>query len=407
MNFGGEVGHPLNSACLKVFLSDLCDSAVSPFEIEKTAAYVQQSGVSEATTSRVPVVAVSMGDPGSIAPEVLVKALADASLRERAKFHVHGIAACLEAAAARAGIEPFWSRASAEAGFGVPGNVVVFERPLPQGRSDGVFPAQPDMFSGELSFRFVEDAIADAQLGEGDPRRADAICTGPINKQAWALAGHSKYPGHTELLKDRFHAEKVAMFFHVPPLEAEESAGRPVYVPFNVILATVHIPLMKVRGTLTIGRLFEVIKIGHEGCVRLGLEKPRIAVCGLNPHAGEGGLLGDEEERFVTPAIEVACESGLDVQGPYPGDTVFNAAAAGKFDLVVAMYHDQGLIPVKLLARDRAVNCTLGLPVIRTSPDHGTAFDIAGKNVADPGSMRSALELAVRMARTGRNGQPA
>lgn len=130
----------------------------------------------------------------------------------------------------------------------------------------------------------------------------------------------------------------------------------------------------------------------------LGVARPRVAVCGLNPHAGEGGLMGDEEERLIGPAIEHARNAGIDASGPFPGDTIFNAALSGKYDLVVAMYHDQGLIPVKLLSRDESVNMTIGLPIIRTSPDHGTAFDIAGRGLADPGSMRAALTLAAEAA---------
>jgi 4-hydroxythreonine-4-phosphate dehydrogenase len=162
----------------------------------------------------------------------------------------------------------------------------------------------------------------------------------------------------------------------------------------RVVLATVHLPLMDIRNALTIGRVFDAIDLGVEGCRQVGIERPRVAVCGLNPHAGEGGLLGDEEERLIRPAIGHAVEAGMDVKGPFPADTVFGAAVAGRFDLVVAMYHDQGLIPVKLIARDETVNMTVGLPIVRTSPDHGTAFDIAGKGIADAGSMKASLLLA-------------
>jgi 4-hydroxythreonine-4-phosphate dehydrogenase len=142
----------------------------------------------------------------------------------------------------------------------------------------------------------------------------------------------------------------------------------------------------------------EPIALGHEFCQQLGIARPKIAVCGLNPHAGENGLFGDEEIRVIKPAIDMARATGIDVHGPFPGDTIFIAAAAGNWDLVVAMYHDQGLIPVKLLGWDKAVNVTLGLPIVRTSPDHGTAFDIAGKSQASEGSMRAAIDLAVLLA---------
>ena len=151
---------------------------------------------------------------------------------------------------------------------------------------------------------------------------------------------------------------------------------------------------MEVRNLLTIGAVFDPIDLGHAACVQLGVARPRIAVCGLNPHAGEGGQFGDEESRVIGPAIEMARAAGMDVHGPFPADTIFKPAVEGKWDLVVAMYHDQGLIPVKMLAFDEAVNVTLGLPLIRTSPDHGTAFDLVGKNAAHPGSMKQAIRLA-------------
>jgi 4-hydroxythreonine-4-phosphate dehydrogenase len=169
--------------------------------------------------------------------------------------------------------------------------------------------------------------------------------------------------------------------------------------PFRVVLATVHIPLNGLWGRLNIGAVFQPIELMHETLVNwFDIEKPRIGVAGLNPHASENGQFGDEEERLITPAINMAREQGIDVSGPYPPDTIFIRAKQGAFDAVVAMYHDQGLIPVKLLAFDQAVNCTIGLPIIRTSPDHGTAFDIVGRNKANPGSMRAAITLAIDMA---------
>ncbi len=193
-----------------------------------------------------------------------------------------------------------------------------------------------------------------------------------------------KWPGHTELFAARCKATRHTMLFESPRL--------------RVALATAHVPLMDIRNMLTIGRVFDPIDLGYNYCRQLGIEKPKIAVCGLNPHAGEHGLFGDEEERVIAPAIEIARRNGIDVRGPFPGDTIFIDAAAGKWDLVVAMYHDQGLIPVKLLGFDRAVNVTIGLSMVRTSPDHGTAFDIASKNTASPNSMKAAIELAVKLA---------
>jgi 4-hydroxythreonine-4-phosphate dehydrogenase len=158
---------------------------------------------------------------------------------------------------------------------------------------------------------------------------------------------------------------------------------------------------MAVGDALTIGKVLDAIVLGAEQCRAMGVERPRVAVCGLNPHAGEHGLLGDEDERVISPAIRLAREQGVDARGPLPGDTVFIAAARGDYDLVVAMYHDQGLIPVKLLGWEEAVNLTVGLAIPRTSPDHGTAFDIAGRGVADARSMRAAITLALRLAQPG------
>lgn len=336
-----------------------------------------------------PTIAVSMGDPAGIGPEVLVKALAETGLRRSARFIVHGLSEPLLSAAERAGIHPFWWRVRAgsplletASGHDV---VLVDHTELAQelGYRDSGRP-QASRASGALSFRFVDDAIA-ASLGriEGHPR-ADAIVTAPISKHAWALAGYSRWPGHTELLAERFNAARSRMMFVAPKL--------------RVILVTAHVPLGEVGSGLTIGRVFDTIDLGHEACLALGIRRPRIAVAGLNPHAGEEGLLGDDEKRIISPAIAHAQRNGIVVEGPLPGDTVFNAALKGRFDLVVAMYHDQGLIPVKLLAFDSAVNVTTGLPVWRTSPDHGTAYDIAGQNRADCGSMKESLRLAVRLA---------
>jgi 4-hydroxythreonine-4-phosphate dehydrogenase len=169
--------------------------------------------------------------------------------------------------------------------------------------------------------------------------------------------------------------------------------------PLKVVLATVHIPLMGLWGRLNIGAVFQPIELLHQAMVEwFDNPKPKIAVCGVNPHASENGQFGDEEERIISPAILMARDQGIDVSGPHPPDTIFLAARDGKYDAVVAMYHDQGLIPVKLLAFDQAVNLTLGLPIVRTSPDHGTAFDIVGRNRANPGSMRAAIELAIDLA---------
>lgn len=332
--------------------------------------------------------ALSMGDPLGIGPEVVVKALSDSDLRARARFVIFGMSGAMHLAAERAGIEPFWWRVRAGSDAtregGSCGVLLIdytgkskVDADLSRRSSEG----RATKEGGLASFRFVEDAIAATKLTEADPLRADGIVTAPICKEAWAMAGKGKYPGHTELLQTRFGATRVRMMFVAPQL--------------RTILATAHLPLMDIRDVLTIGRVFDTIDLGAKACRMLGVERPRIAVCGLNPHAGERGLLGDEEERIIAPAIRLAREQSMDVRGPFPGDTIWREAVRGKYDLVVAMYHDQGLIPIKLLAFESAVNVTIGLPTVRTSPDHGVAYDIAGKNLADPGSMRAAIHLAL------------
>ena len=332
-----------------------------------------------------------MGDPGGIGAEVIVKALQDRAVRGAARWRVLGIGSSMLEAAQVSGIDPYWWRVPSESALietTTLHDVTLVDYEGAAGTA--TYPREASKRGGELSFRFVEDAIAEARRPPGDPLRADAIVTGPISKEAWGMAGRGKYPGHTELLATRFGVKRHGMMF--------------VCDRMRVILATAHLPLMEVRNALTIGRVFDAIDLGHEACVRLGIARPRIAVCGLNPHAGEHGLLGDEEERLIAPAILVAQQHGIDARGPFPGDTVFRDAAPApgargpKYDLVVAMYHDQGLIPVKLLYRDEAVNITVGLPTVRTSPDHGTAFDIAGRNLADAGSMRAAMLLAAQMS---------
>jgi len=242
---------------------------------------------------------------------------------------------------------------------------------------------KPTKEGGHASLRFLDDAVAAAMKPADHDAHIDALVTAPICKESWQLAG-CRFPGHTEFLQHRTKAKCVVMMFDSPKL--------------RVALATVHIPLMDIRNVLTIGRVYDPIDLGRDACVQLGIDRPRIAVCGLNPHAGEGGMFGDEEKRLIEPAIELARKDGADVVGPLPADTLFGPATNGKYDLVVAMYHDQGLIPVKMLAFDEAVNVTLGLPIIRTSVDHGTAFDIVGRDKADAGSMKAAIRLAVKLA---------
>lgn len=319
-----------------------------------------------------------MGDPAGIGPEVIVKALSDPVLRHRARYIVYGMNEMLAYAADLAEFDVFWWRDQYNGRLRpYPHDVVVVDYDHYSILGHAV--KAPSRVGGEASMRFCSDAIDAAQKGI-----IDAVVTAPIAKESWKLAGFN-FPGHTELFATRTGARRHAMMF----------AGGPL----KVVLATVHIPLNSLWGRLNIGAVFQPIELVHEALVNLfDIPKPRIAVAGVNPHASENGQFGDEEERIISPAILMAREQGIDATGPYPPDTVFMSAANGRFDAVVAMYHDQGLIPVKLLAFDRAVNMTIGLPIIRTSPDHGTAFDIVGRNRANPGSMRSAIEMAIDLA---------
>jgi 4-hydroxythreonine-4-phosphate dehydrogenase len=210
-----------------------------------------------------------------------------------------------------------------------------------------------------------------------------AIVTAPINKAAFAAAG-LEWRGHTDLLGHLCEAPEVAMMFWSERL--------------RVVLATVHIPLAEVPRAITTDGLVNLLSLTARSLPRFGFPHPRLAVAGLNPHAGEGGLLGTEDAAIMAPAVTRARERGIDASGPFPADTLFVRAAGGEFDAVIAAYHDQGLVPVKLIAFGRSVNVTLGLPIVRTSVDHGTAFDIARRGVARPGSMVEAIRLAARLA---------
>lgn len=325
-----------------------------------------------------------MGDPTGIGPEVVVKALADDDLRSLARFVIYGANAPLTLAADHAGIEPFWYRVPAGSErIDSPINEPVIVRDYQEFGDLLRLPKEPNRHGGAASKRFVEDAVTDCLSDPEATRRIDAMVTAPISKQAWRLAGFN-WPGHTELIAHRTRSRRSCMMFEAPRLK--------------VVLATIHIPLMDVRNHLTIGRVFDPIDLGNQACLALGIKSPRIAVCGLNPHAGEGGLLGDEETRIIQPAIDMAQQAGINATGPWPADTIFSEAVKGTYDLVVAMYHDQGLIPLKLMEQGKSSNWTIGPPIVRTSPDHGTAFDISGMNRADDTSMQSAIRLAIRLA---------
>lgn len=318
-----------------------------------------------------------MGDPAGIGAEVIVKALNDPVLRAKARYVIFGMNELLAYAADIAEFDVFWWRTSHDTRQkSFPQDVVVLDYDQYSLDSSLRAPSKP---GGEASMRFCTDAIDAALAGT-----VDAVVTAPIAKESWKLAGFT-YPGHTELFAERTHARRFNMMFTGGPL--------------RVVLATCHVPLNSLWGRLNIGAVFQPIELLHAALRDwFDIENPRIAVAGLNPHASENGQFGDEEERLIDPAILMARDQGIDARGPFPPDTVFLKALNGEVDAVVALYHDQGLIPVKLLAFDKAVNVTLGLPIIRTSPDHGTAFDITGKNRANPGSMKAAISLAIDLA---------
>jgi 4-hydroxythreonine-4-phosphate dehydrogenase len=284
-----------------------------------------------------PRVAITVGDPAGIGPEIARKAADDPRV----------LAAC----------EPVLYGPPAGAAFEI-----------------GAVTAA----AGRAAFEAIEAAVRDAQAGV-----VQAIATAPVNKLAFSYAG-LPWKGHTDLLAHLTGSPRVAMMFWSEPLK--------------VVLATIHVPLADVPRLVTGETLAEIFELTARALPRFGIASPRLALAGLNPHAGEDGLLGTEETRVLRPAVEAARGRGLDVAGPFPGDTVFVRASRGEFDAVIACYHDQGLIPVKLLAFGQAVNVTLGLPIIRTSVDHGTAFDIAGKGIADPSSLITATLLAARLA---------
>jgi len=320
-----------------------------------------------------------MGDPAGIGPEITVKALADPDIRKAAKFVIFGMNEQLCYAADKAEIEPFWRRHQHEKlSREYPCKVVVADY---DEYSVAPWINKPNLVSGESSLRFCTDAINAALDGI-----IDAVVTGPISKTSWNLTG-AKWPGHTELFAEKTKSRRKAMLFIAGPLK--------------IALATIHDALFEVRHKFTIGRVFEPIDLTDKALKQFfGIPKPKIAVAALNPHAGENGQFGDEEKRIISPAIKLAQQQDIDAIGPFPADTVFLKAAQGYYDAVIAMYHDQGMIPVKLLAFKDAVNVTIGIPIVRTSPAHGTAFDIAGKNLADPSSFKAAIVTAIQMANT-------
>lgn len=326
-----------------------------------------------------PLIALSQGDPAGVGPEIIVKALARPDLAALARVVVLGDEVVLGRAGRLLGsslkINPV---AEPEDGLFRPGVIDLI--PCSSfGPAEHAFGAS----SPECGRAAYEAVVRGAGLCLAG--RAEALCTAPLAKLSLRAAGHD-YPGHTELLAELTGAEEEPVMLLAGPR-------------LRVALATTHLRLTEVAGALSPAKILRVIRLGDQFMRRLGCARPRLAVCGLNPHASEGGLFGPEDHDIVAPAVAAAQDRGLEVQGPEPADSLFHRAVEGEFDLVVALYHDQGLIPLKLLHFRQAVNVTLGLPIVRTSVGHGTAFGLAGRGLADETSLAAALKMAVKLAR--------
>ncbi len=332
--------------------------------------------------SQRPLLALTIGDPSGIGPEVTLKALQHPEVFSRCRPFVIGDKRILERTTPLLGEDAptIFSVADPATGVFEPGFVTLLDlknaspRDCPLGEISAV--------SGRAAVEYVFTATDLAIAGD-----IDGLVTAPLNKAAMHAAGFS-YAGHTELLAERTNADKVSMLLVGPNL--------------RVVHVSTHVALAEAIKRVTRKRVEEVIDIAYDSCVSLGIPDPLIAVAGLNPHAGEGGIFGAQEVEEIQPAIEAARARGLRVTDPQPGDTVFLRATKGAFDIVVAMYHDQGHIPMKLLAFDSGVNVSVGLPIIRTSVDHGTAFDIAGQGLASEESMLAAIDVAIKMVRARR-----
>jgi 4-phospho-D-threonate 3-dehydrogenase / 4-phospho-D-erythronate 3-dehydrogenase len=322
------------------------------------------------------IVAITMGDPAGVGPEIVAKVLAE---RPSARAVVVGDAGILRRAVGL---------------LDLPLEVSAIERPADARFAEGVIDlvaaselpddlpfGELDARAGDAAYRYVRRAVELALADE-----VHAIATAPLNKEAMHQAGH-RYPGHTELLAELCGVDDYAMM-----LVGED---------LRVVHVSTHVSLREAIDRVTPEREGTVIRLAEAALRALGCEHPRIAVAGLNPHAGENGLFGREDAERIAPAVEAAKEDGIDASGPWPADTVFLQARRGRFDAVVVQYHDQGHIPIKLLGFDTGVNVTVGLPFFRTSVDHGTAFDIAGTGEADAASLKAALELAADLARPG------
>ncbi|MCI0747307.1 MAG: 4-hydroxythreonine-4-phosphate dehydrogenase PdxA [Verrucomicrobia subdivision 3 bacterium] len=317
-------------------------------------------------------IAISLGDVTGVGPEVALKALASELKRHSSRYLILGDPALIQ-------------RLDRKLELGLPldrSEPISVRNPLSHPLPEKIEPGAADAARAALAW--LREGAKACLEGE-----ADALVTAPVNKEAIMRAGE-KFVGQTEYLSMLANAERTAMML----LGADDRDRW-----LRVALATTHLPIREVAVHLTQEKVERAISLAVEACHSLGLKRSRVGVCGLNPHAGEGGQLGTEEITVIAPAVRAAQKQGLDVSGPYAADTLFYHAYRGDYDAVVAMYHDQGLAPLKMIAFERGVNWTLGLPFVRTSPDHGTAYDIAGKGIADPSSMIAAIQLARQLCR--------
>jgi 4-hydroxythreonine-4-phosphate dehydrogenase len=320
-----------------------------------------------------PLLAITMGDPNGIGPEIIAKCLAQP--HPEADLVVIGDVDAMQRAAALVGLtRRVRSLRAVEEARRHRDDLCLLAASCLGTSTMGEISAA----TGRASFDYVDRAVDLALAGT-----IDGLVTAPIHKQAWRLAGVS-YPGHTEFLAAKAGTDDFAMMLFNDEL--------------RVVLVSIHVPLREAIELVTIERELKTIRLASRAARDLGIKAPRVAVAGLNPHAGDGGLFGQEDDAIIRPAIDQARTEGIDATGPWSGDTVFMQARRGQFDIVVAQYHDQGLIPLKYLGLDKGVNATVGLPFIRTSVDHGTAFDIAGRGIADHASLATAIDEAIRFA---------
>ena len=324
-------------------------------------------------------IGISLGDITGIGPEVALKAIANEAGQDATKYLLIGDEPRLRQLNSALGLDLPLTKFSSyrDSGRFSILNPIIYQVPenLPAGSS----------MAGSMAISWL--GIGGAYCFRGE---LDALVTAPVNKEAIIRAGYKNFTGQTDYLSELADTHRTAMM-----LLGTDERGRWL----RVALATVHISLKSVPEKLTAEKIMLAIELAAQSCRDLGLSRARIAVAGLNPHAGEGGEFGDEEIKTIAPTVLAAQKNGFDVVGPLSGDTVFHYALQGEFDAVVAMYHDQGLAPLKAVAFDSGVNWTLGLPFIRTSPDHGTAYNIAGKGIANPGSMIAAIRLAKQLAK--------